>query len=112
MSKLSDDLNKDYEELKKTLNRKEVIRGIKILSVIASEFTAIAAILIAAITAANTLTAGLAALSIPISAQAINAALHRGLPKILEQYENLNREDRMAVKKALVFFHLSPSFFI
>ncbi len=67
MSKLSDDLNKEYEELKKTLNRKEIIRGIKILSVIASEFTAVAAILIAAVTAANTLTAGLAALSIPIS---------------------------------------------
>jgi hypothetical protein len=112
MSKLSDDLDKEYRELKQALNAREVIRGIRILSVIASEFTAIAALVIAAITAANTLTGGLASLGIPISAGAIHAALRQGLPQILKQYENLSREDRMAVKKALVFFHLSPSFFI
>jgi hypothetical protein len=109
MSKLQQDLQDEWEELKESLNSQEVIRGIRILAKISAEFAGIASIAIAEITCINIITGGLSSLGLGISSMAVYQSLRPYLTKLTEWYEDLDYEDRMAVKKTLVFFHLGPN---
>jgi len=111
MSQLQDDLEKEFEELQKALNTKDVITGLMILAGIATEIAALIAVIIGFINVMGIISGGLGYLGIPISAGVINIAIRRALPEIIKQYSNLNKEKRKAVKMALVFLGVSPDIF-
>jgi len=111
MSKLDDDLEREYQRLKEAMNARDVITGLMILAGITAELAAVIAVVIGAINVIGIVSGGLGYLGIPISAGVVQVAIRRAVPEIVRQYSNLNREKRKALKMALVFLGVSPSIF-
>ncbi len=111
MSQLENDLKNDMENLKKSFNAGDIIKGLMILSGISAELAAVLAVVIATLSAIGMVTGGLGYLGIPVAAGTINLVIRQTVPAILKQYSNLNKENRRAVKMALTFLGVNPNIF-
>jgi hypothetical protein len=111
MSQLEEDLQKDYEEMRKAFNAKDIITGLMILAGMTAELAALIAVVIGFINIMGIISGGLGYLGIPISAGVFSVAIRRAVPEIIRQYSNMSKEKRKAFKMALVFLGVSPNIF-
>ena len=87
MSQLSDDLEKDWNELGKNLRKGDILEGLGILIGLGGELAALLSLMIAAATAASYLTGGLAALGFPFLVGPIQAACVKAGQQIIKQFK-------------------------
>ena len=111
MSNLSRDLDREWEDLRRSATRGDIIKGMRILAKVSTEFAALVGLLIVGIKAAIFFTGGLASLGIPIAWPALIMLFTRGAGEIVKFYENLNKDERWAVRAALAFLGVPPSLF-
>ena len=111
MASLTQDLRQQWEELERTKNRSEILKGLKILAGIASELAAVLTVIIATFQAAIFLTGGLASFGIPIASGAIVKVVVKYMPRILTAYDRLDQGQRKAVLMAIRFLGLGSGVF-
>lgn len=111
MSQLSIDLAKDYQQLRRSASKGDVLKGLAILSTMAAELAGMIALVAAAIKVATVITGGLAALGIPIAFGAVMGMIAPHARRIGERYENLSRENRKYVRSALRFLGIPADMF-
>lgn len=111
MSQLSEDLERDWDEVKSSMDKGDILQGLLVLGTITGEIAAALSLIIPLVKALTFLTGGVAALGVPFLVTPLQALLANQAKAIQKKYENLSREKRNALVSALVFLGISPRIF-